>query len=292
MMKCPSCGETSKNGTIVCPRCGRYCGRTFAAGNEEVFSSRNRTPHNGGYTQQTHPKNNSEHITSGVKQDIGKYDDMFFSTDRKQHWGKDLKKNGNFLHKSDSNPYDSSVYKENEIPSQSRKEAHTSEFVAEDIVKFSRHRFARDLANLIEFYILGVFAADLICLVFDLIIDATRVTALILLVYTFLLTVFSIIAAKTYRRFSAVCISALTVIYTVVMMIAVIKIHSVENAQELYFIYFPIAAQDILCVKLTLAMSKYHDHWEAYKQRGIYLIEEDLKDDYEFYSKQTDDELK
>lgn len=289
MMKCPSCGKTSKTGTVVCPKCGRYCGRTFASKNEEVFSSSSRTPQNGGYTQQARPKKGSENTDFKGSTDNNRYDDMFFSTNRKQNWGKDLKKNGNAQHKADSNPYDNSVYKETEIPSQSKNETHTSEFVAEDIVKFRKHRFARDLANLIEFYILGVFAADLICLAFDLVIDTTRKTAPILYVYTFILFVFSLITKKTYSRFSSVCIAVFTTIYTVVMMIAVIKVHSLENAVELFFIYFPIAAQDILCVKLMFAMSKYHDHWEAYKQRGIYIIEDEVDNNYEIYEEQPDD---
>ena len=163
MMKCPSCGKTAKNGTVVCPKCGRYCGRTFASKHEEVFSSQSRTPQNGGYTQHSKPKSSAEHTASKENTDMSRYDDVFFSTERKQKWGKNFKKNGNTEHKADSNPYDNSVYKEIEIPSQNKRETHTSEFVPEDIVKFRKHRFERDLANLIDFYILGVFGADLIC---------------------------------------------------------------------------------------------------------------------------------
>ena len=72
------------------------------------------------------------------------------------------------------------------------------------------------------------------------------------------------------------------------MMLAVIKVHSLENAAELILIYFPITAQDILCVKLMFAMSKYHDHWEAYRQRGIYLIEDEIDNNYEMYNEQPD----
>ena len=281
-MKCPSCGEVSKNGTVVCPKCGRYCGRTFASKNEEVFSSRYRTPYNGGYTQQAQPKAENDKLTQNGTTDASQNDDMFFSTERKQYWGKDIKKNGTAEHIAESNPYDSSVYKEQEKPSPA-KEVHTTEFVAENIVQFRKHRFARDLANLTDLHILGLFAATLIGIVFDLIIDTSRKTAPIVLVYTFFLIIFSLIAKKTYRKFATISIAVLTIIYTVVMMISVIKVHSVKYAAEIIFVYLPIAAQDIMCARLTVLMSRYHDHWEAYKLRGIYVNEDNIEKEYEIY---------
>lgn len=294
-MKCPSCGTFSKNGTTVCPKCGRYCGRTFKYKNDDVFTTINRTQHNGGYTQQNTKAVSQQYTGIDASK---KNDGMFYSaSEQNKTENNSPAQNTDDFHNPDTNPYDNKAYNEirrENIPAN----AHIEEFVANNIIEFSKHRFGREIVNKIFFMLLALIGTDLIGLFFDIILDATHLTYPIAITYTAVLILLSFTAMKTFRASVTITIVGITLIYTIPIAVIFLKTHIVLTAKststlvDLLFIFVPFIGQYILSTKVNSNMRNYIEHWEAYNQRGTYVIDDMIIHDYEFYESDPDKEIK
>lgn len=287
-MNCPNCGTiSSKFTTSTCPKCGRYLGRSSKSYGYDVFTTAKRTPNNGGYTQQN-AKETSQNYT-GLTPADGIDDGTFFS---EKNINKPDTNEDEFIdisHNPENNPYDTKVYTEPRN-TDVNSNAHSTEFVANDIVEFSKHRFGRDIANKILFMLIGLIGSGLIGLFFDFFIDETHITRPMIITHTIVVIMLSITLIKTYRPAITLTLLGITLIYMLPMFVILCKTHIVLNgrantsAAELLFIYVPIITQLILCKKLNKAIINYNDHWDAYNNRGVYINKDEVIDDYKFFN--------
>ena len=235
--------------------------------------SSNRNPANGGYTQQRRNSDDSKYTNPTGKTVVSDEDDMFFSSKRNEFTETDLQPESMEPHDTEINHYDAMSKAFEETGEQREEKGHTMEFVASNILEFSRHMFARKYANRIRLYLFGIVFFDFICLFFDILIDASRITPPFMIGYTVILLVLSVVTRKTYRKLPTTCIAFLAIIFSVIMIVMISNIDKTARAPELYFIYIPLAAQDVLCMRLSLVMSKYQDTWDMYKKTGKVPIE-------------------
>lgn len=276
-MKCPSCNLKLKSDTKTCPGCGRYCGRTFDSKTEDVFLSESKNPPNRGYTQQQQ-KNVDCQYTRSADSSVNPYDDLFIPLQPETALEEEADLSLLPEHDVNSNPYECV---DNETNSENDgKRPHESEFVATNIVEFGRHMFGRESARKIAVYVVGLLTAVILSLPFDFAVEKSYLTVIFAVVHTIVLTVLSLLTKKKYSKTAANLISIYIILYSALMIVLYKKIsYAASDIIIFIIVYTFVAAEDILSLKLFVAVSKLHESWESYKQSGKIPVENEIPED-------------
>ncbi len=289
-MKCPSCGKKLKSGTTSCPNCGRYCGRTFANKNEDMFLTENKNPQNGGYTQQQ--QNLTVQYTN--PDDISLQnpnDNMFFSTKKNTYNQQQDEKinNSNIFNEQtisdpNENPYDDifgsiqnnecfsgvasmgsgnyadyQIYGNDETfisPAMDNNEnkPHTTEFMPKNVVEFSNYVKARPITQKIGKILLKLMGISLILLIVTILevklMGASVIALSGALVNVAVCGTFFAVTKKTYQKI----IGAAAAIYTFIFSLAIA--YTVNDIIEVAYYTFAIVSIFGLAIRQDVLFSK------------------------------------
>ena len=294
-----------KAGTQSCPNCGRYCGRTFASKNEEMFLTENKNPHNGGYTQQN-INVTTQYTNLGDAQLENPDDDIFFST-KKLRTEKPANDNTstsedytNLSGDSADNLYhDISVTTQNndiftgvlltgsgkyadyhiygeEKPytppsdGSEQNQAHTEEFMPENIVEFSRHFKVRALTKKINTNLIKLTAISVLLLIVTILEVCFRGASILVIpaviANTSVCTAFLTTTKKTYSKNITIAAALYTFLFSIVAAFMVNNIIEVAHYTFVVVSIFGIIIrQDVLFMHLISRLFKYNDAWEDYQ---------------------------
>lgn len=280
-MKCPSCSANLKSGTVTCPNCRRYCGRTFGGKDIDTFSSFNRTPDNCGYTQQSAVAQDN-YTNPNAEAVLSRDDEMFFSQERNDLLRKSeiLPENEPAQHNSEQNPY-----VEAEKIEANHTTGHETEYVAHNIVEFSHHMFGAKHANAVNYLFILSFVVSLVCLSADLIIDKTHISTFLATGYLVTLLISYIIFKKTLSRKATTALAVVTIIYSIGMIVLMSTISKVSWPPELFFIYIPLVAQNVMSLNISKHMGYFYEVWLSYKESKLNAKPKQIQyDDFELFN--------
>ena len=223
-MKCPSCKAEFKIGTVSCPNCGRYCGKSLAPDTEEVFMTENINPINGGYTQQQ--KNAAViYTTPDGNRTENPYNEIFSPVQKNISPENYSESQRVVPHNPISNPYADMESHFDKKPilqpivsdNPYSRTPHTTEFIPNDVVEFAKHMDARSRSRELRFFFYGMPVIGIISIFTACLVDKTAAIALYMIFHTIILTVFAVIMKKTYGKSAAAAFSVYTFICVVIM---------------------------------------------------------------------------
>ena len=259
-----------------------------AAVNEGVFTSSGRTAANGGNTQQ-HAVQAETVYTGAIER--GK-DSEYFSSDRTQRYRgrvfernktsvsnndffsseknlNERKRNENITvnnpdHDAEINPYEG----KNFLNTPYEKTDHSVEYLAHTVMEFTKHRFAKEDVDRMELFLGLMLIITLICFPICFVYDKTKISFVVIGVYFVVLAVLSLVTMNTFKRKLSIAISTCTIVFSLIMLALMGIFLKWATAPELLFIYIPVSLLDVLCMRITKHMSRFHQLWEAYLHRG------------------------
>ena len=302
-MKCPSCGAKFKSGTSSCPKCGRYCGRTFANQTEDMFLTENRNPHNGGYTQQQ--QNIATQYSNTNDPNLQNPNDvMFYSSERisqnripQNPTAPDnspseiksstenpydslvgtLEKNTPFIGKESESPGNYADYKiygkdysyKPPVTDDDKNQPHTTEFFPDSIVEFKEHVKGRDIAKKINTYLIKLIVIS-VCLLLIALLEVKLMGASVFIIPIAVVNVSAfavfLAAIKTsYNKKLTIAVAVYALLFSIVTEMLVNPI--IEIAYYTFAvvaIFGFIIRQDVLCLHLIKTVFKYNEVWEDY----------------------------
>ncbi len=269
----------------VCKRCGRYCGGTCT---DEVFTTLKRQAHNGGYTQQN--TKSTDELYTGIDHSFDN-NDIFFSAESHADEKTANSKPSKIIHDPKDNPYNSNVYAERQLNVQSNN--HKGEYLPNDIIEFSTHRFGSEAANKIRFNLFGIIGCTLMVIFFVLIIDHTHLARPIVIVYAAAMIALTYTLLRSFQKAVMFTIIGITLAYAVTLSYILITTHLMPLAEgfmtplNILMIYTPVIGQFIFCVRAYRGFRFYLDRWDAYTVRGVYVKQDQVDPKYELYGQDS-----
>lgn len=191
-------------------------------------------------------------------------------------------------HRPEVNPYlDKSVMNDEPVITE-----HSVEYKAHNIKEFARHRFGKAYADRLEFILAGIVFSALLCLAFEhffvaIYVPQTADIATYIMVAA--VAALSIPSVKSWNKYTAMVLSWVVIVYSVFMLIYIFVhavIGSIRNFDVLT-VFIPDAAMCVLCLRLTVYMSNFHNQWDAYGKKGSELVETAPPEDIEFFRSKT-----
>lgn len=281
---------------------------------DDRFHSSSRTAANGGYTQQQTSRSD-EPVYTGNRIERDPNDTEYYSSDRvnfvipekKRHMGNvsdddyyhskkdserqaDLQTNAKADHNPEFNPY-TDAEKYGAIKMTAKQEENSTEYVANDILEFTKHRFAKVEYDRLEYILSGIIICDIFSYLLDVVFDLSRVTFPFVLVNILAIIVLSYIVIKKLNKKVSMAITIVTMVFSLIMVCFIKTIDQYARAPELVLFYTPIIMGNVMCLRLTVRMSRLYEKWDTYLNREKWkdMIDKSTED-YEIYGQENQSE--
>ncbi len=295
-----------------------YQGASADSASDDVFSSSSRSAANGGYTQQhaqakegkyygisaenvsnmndgTFFRSNRERAVSAepIKRAVMPDENVFFSSEKstQAHKANAAVTNAAPDHDPKNNPYSgkSVLTEKPEITE------HSFEYKANNLREFTKHRFSKEIVDRIELILGLLLSTAFLCVIFEQVFVAPYLSILVWYVtvgYTAVMFVLGLVAIRIWRKEVSLTIAYLTIIYSLFMLLYIFIVGVTNSIYDidLFIMFIPIAAANVLCLRLTKRMYQLHELWDAYGKRGEELVHVEDDDEYEIYHSETNSE--
>lgn len=278
---------------------------------DDRFHSSSRTAANGGYTQQQ-TKRIEEPVYTGNRVERDPNDAEYYSSDRvnfmipekKRHMGNvsdddyyhsksdgerqaGLQTNAKANHNPEFNPY-TDAEKFGAVKMTAKQEENSTEYVANNILEFTKHRFGKEEFDKIDYILSGLIGCCIFTYLLDVLFDLSKKTFPFALGYIILIIILSFIVIKKLNKYVSLSVAIVTMVYSLIMVLFMKTIDQYARAPELVLFYTPIMLANVMCLRLTTRMSRLYVKWETYLNRSKWkdMIDKST-DDYEIYGQES-----
>lgn len=186
-------------------------------------------------------------------------------------------------HDANKNPYENAEkYKAVKLTSQQKE--HQTEYEALNLMEFTKHRFAKDTADLVEYLSLSLIVCVFLQLCVEIFFDTQHMLLIPIIIYLLIISGLCIYTMKKYSRIASHIAEGMVIFVSLFLTFFIKKLDVYMGAPDLVIFYFPVILADISALALTAKMSELYVKWDTYQHRGELLVDVDFStDDIKIY---------
>lgn len=202
----------------------------------------------------------------------------FYRPKTKEEIAAGLATNAGEDHDSTKNPYENAEkYKAVKLTAQQRE--HQTEYEALNLMEFTKHRFAKDTADMVEIFTCALIFCSILQLGMEIAFDTRHMMFIPIIIYLLLICGLSYYTIKKYSRVASHIAEGIVIIMSLFLTFFIRRLDVYMGGPDLVLFYLPVILADLSALFLTTKMSELYVKWDTYQHRGEPFVDVDFSTD-------------